>query len=205
MDPAPRYPSSRGGGRAGFIPTGLCPGPCRKPPESRRLLYLAWDFLRYSHEMKQLFGVFVLWLSLLGVAIAEPVPEGPAIPSPPPCAEKTYKEWVESLTRAYLLTANPKILFNLGRCAHNLDKKEDAITYYQKYLQALPEAPNREDVKKWIEEIKASLPPASAPAEAKKEKTTSSGCKEEGTKKTKERKRKKNKKAKESSPPCATP
>jgi tetratricopeptide (TPR) repeat protein len=68
-----------------------------------------------------------------------------------------YKEALESFKLAYRNYADPKILFNLAQCHRQLGNKEEAISFYRKYLNKVPNAPNREDVQNTIDKLNAAL------------------------------------------------
>jgi tetratricopeptide (TPR) repeat protein len=47
------------------------------------------------------------------------------------------------------------LLFNIGQCHANLDEYDEAIFSFKKYLRLLPDAPNRDAVREYIDELEA--------------------------------------------------
>jgi hypothetical protein len=91
-----------------------------------------------------------------------------------------FAEALGSFDRAYALSANPILLYNIGRAAEAELRTERAIGAYQAYLAALPKADNREFVEARLTKLRqlhqsqqsvrsreeGRRPPASAPAPA---------------------------------------
>jgi tetratricopeptide (TPR) repeat protein len=65
-------------------------------------------------------------------------------------ALKKYKE-------AYLLSAAPELLFNIGQCYRNIGQYQEAIGSYRSFLRARPESPNRAQVEQLITDLEAKL------------------------------------------------
>lgn len=55
-----------------------------------------------------------------------------------------YDNALDYFTRAYALSGRPGLLFNIASSAERLRRDEEALRGYQAYLEAMPEAPNRE-------------------------------------------------------------
>src|SRR5207302_9679691 len=68
-----------------------------------------------------------------------------------------YKEALESFKLAYRNFEDPKILFNIAQCHRQLGNKEEAVSFYRKYLSKIPNAPNRDEVQATIDKLNAAL------------------------------------------------
>jgi tetratricopeptide (TPR) repeat protein len=68
-----------------------------------------------------------------------------------------YKDALESFKLAYRNFEDPKILFNIAQCHRQLGNKQEAVDFYRKYLNKVPDAPNREEVQATIEKLNAAL------------------------------------------------
>lgn len=78
-----------------------------------------------------------------------------------------YTEALEHFQAAYELHPDPAFLFNIGQCQRLLGQRESAARSYRAYLSQLPDAPNREQARRFIAELSqpaAAPPPAPAPA-----------------------------------------
>jgi tetratricopeptide (TPR) repeat protein len=64
-----------------------------------------------------------------------------------------YGEAIQEYEAAYLLFADPNLLYNIGQAYRLWDKPEEAIRSYKNYLRHRPDAPNRADVEKRISEL----------------------------------------------------
>jgi len=67
---------------------------------------------------------------------------------------------------AYRLYPDPVFLFNLGQCERQLGHLEDAIRFYRNYLREQPNAANRQEVQRRIEEMEEALKAKAAAAPA---------------------------------------
>ena len=83
-------------------------------------------------------------------------------------------EWEQALVEfkeAYRLKSDASLLYNIAQCHRKLGHVDDALTFYKTYLRRAPEAPNREEVERRIQELEAEQQArkaeAKAPAEAK--------------------------------------
>jgi tetratricopeptide (TPR) repeat protein len=72
-----------------------------------------------------------------------------------------YQEAMDAFTKAYNLTSEPNLLFNLAAAAERLGENDRAIAYYEVYLEEIPNAPDADEVRANIERLKAGPPPAS--------------------------------------------
>lgn len=69
------------------------------------------------------------------------------------------QDWASALDEfkaAYLEQADPAFLFNIGQCQRQLGKYEAASKSFRLYLAQSPDAPNREQAEKLIEDTKAA-------------------------------------------------
>jgi hypothetical protein len=82
-----------------------------------------------------------------------------------------YDKAIEEFELGYAIAPEPQQLYNLAQACRLGKKLEKARDYYHKYLDAVPDATNREvvmtriqEVEKEIEDAKKPPPPAAAPA-----------------------------------------
>jgi tetratricopeptide (TPR) repeat protein len=77
---------------------------------------------------------------------------------------KDYTEANVEWRRAYKLWPEPALLFNRGQALRLGNDPAGALEQYQAYLAALPQAPNRAEVLKFIAQLKkqAARPPNAA-------------------------------------------
>jgi tetratricopeptide (TPR) repeat protein len=64
-----------------------------------------------------------------------------------------YAEAVAEYQAAYLISADPVMLFNIAQCHYFSNQPEEAIRFYKNYLRNSPNAVNRALVEKRIEEM----------------------------------------------------
>lgn len=78
---------------------------------------------------------------------------------------RKFEQAIESFERAYKVYPNAAFLFNLAQAHRMAGNHADAIGFYNNYLRRVPDAPNADDVKKFIAELEAAKnTPAVAPA-----------------------------------------
>ena len=74
---------------------------------------------------------------------------------------------IREFRTAYELTHAPALLFNLAQASRLARKHEDALHFYRGYLRASPDAANRVDAEKFIDELEPLVhedqPAASSP------------------------------------------
>jgi hypothetical protein len=86
-------------------------------------------------------------------------------------------EWpqaIDEFKAAYRVFPDATFLYNIAQCYRKMGNGAEALSFYKNYLRERPEAPNRAEVEKRIEELEASKatqpapvlvpPPALAPA-----------------------------------------
>src|SRR5215471_18685451 len=76
-----------------------------------------------------------------------------------------FTEALQDFKEAYRLRPDPAFLFNIAQCERQLGDLEEAIKFYRSYLRNKPDAPNKREVEKKIDEMKGLI-------EAKKKATT---------------------------------
>src|SRR5688572_5406653 len=64
-----------------------------------------------------------------------------------------YPEAVVEYEAAYLVSADPVMLFNIAQCHRLNNQPEEAARFYKNYLRNAPSAPNRDDVERKIAEM----------------------------------------------------
>jgi tetratricopeptide (TPR) repeat protein len=81
-------------------------------------------------------------------------------------------EWsqaIEMFKAAYRVFPDPNLLYNIAQCYRKMGKPAEALKFYKNYLRERPDAPNRAEVGKRIDEMQAILavrppePPLAAP------------------------------------------
>jgi tetratricopeptide (TPR) repeat protein len=64
-----------------------------------------------------------------------------------------YGEAIDEYENAYLISADPVMLYNIAQCHKQNNQPEEAIRFYKNYLRNAPNASNRNDVEKRIAEM----------------------------------------------------
>lgn len=70
-------------------------------------------------------------------------------------AEARWSEALEDYTSAYEAAPLPGFLFNIGQCHRKLEHWEVAADFFRRYLDAVPDAPNRGDAEDLLAEVEA--------------------------------------------------
>jgi tetratricopeptide (TPR) repeat protein len=85
-----------------------------------------------------------------------------------------YQEAIEAYQKAYLNVEDPVFLYNIAQSHRLNNQPEDAIRFYKNYLRRSPDAANRGEVEKKMEDLQKELddkaknlnkPPAPSPVE----------------------------------------
>ncbi len=144
--------------------------------------------LGFRRSLRLLTLGLALWTG--GRASAQPPPAPPpaaAAPRPPAADAEVdehvaqarrlyllgrYQEAIGEYRRAYELRADPQFLLDTAEAYRQLGATEQALFYYDRYLAAAPNAPNREMVEDRVTELELVRAPApgtglAAPAPAK--------------------------------------
>ena len=66
-----------------------------------------------------------------------------------------YQEALAEYDAAYMAVPDPAYLFNIAQCHRKMGHDKDAVEFYKRYLRAAPNAPNRADVERRIEELES--------------------------------------------------
>lgn len=72
-------------------------------------------------------------------------------------ADGRFADALADFTRAYDLSHRPELLYNIGLAADRLRHDEDAITAFEAYLEALPEAENRAEVQRRLRALRDAV------------------------------------------------
>ncbi|MEM6959063.1 MAG: hypothetical protein AAF645_25505 [Myxococcota bacterium] len=72
-------------------------------------------------------------------------------------ADGRYEEAYENFARAHELSGRHALLFNMGVVAERLRRDEDALAAYRRYLEEVPEAPNRRAVERRIDILQNAI------------------------------------------------
>jgi len=78
-----------------------------------------------------------------------------------------FAEALQDFKEAYRLRPDPAFLFNIAQCERQLGNLEEAIKFYRSYLRNKPDAGNKREIERKIEELKGLI-------DAKKKATTGS-------------------------------
>lgn len=66
-----------------------------------------------------------------------------------------YQEALTEYEAAYMEVPDPAFLFNIGQCHRKMGHDKEAARFYKSYLRNAPNAPNRADVQKRINELES--------------------------------------------------
>ncbi len=68
-----------------------------------------------------------------------------------------FEEALAEYQRAYDVFAAPQLLFNLGQCQRELGNHEQAVFFFERFLEQMPDAPNVETVRGLIVDVRAEM------------------------------------------------
>jgi len=74
-----------------------------------------------------------------------------------------YSAAIEAFTRAHALDPAPILLFNIAQAHWKKGNREEALTFYRRYLETAPDAANREQIEARIRELETPPAPATEP------------------------------------------
>lgn len=74
-----------------------------------------------------------------------------------------FETALSSYSRAHELSGLAGFLFNIGVCHHRLEHWAEAADFLERYLEAVPDAPNRGDAEELLREARLHLPPPAPP------------------------------------------
>jgi hypothetical protein len=66
---------------------------------------------------------------------------------------KEFPEALAEFKNAYRIVQDPAFLFNIAQCYRKLGQDAEALDYYRNYVRRFPNAPNRAEVDRRIQEI----------------------------------------------------
>lgn len=72
-------------------------------------------------------------------------------------SEARYEEALEHFEAAYEQSGRPALLFNIGQCHDRLRQDQQAVDAFERYLQAQPQAANREAVENRLRTLREIL------------------------------------------------
>jgi hypothetical protein len=64
-----------------------------------------------------------------------------------------YRPALEEFKQAYVLHEDPAFLYNIAQCHRQLGNHREAITFYKRFLNESPRAPNRREIERLIGEL----------------------------------------------------
>lgn len=70
---------------------------------------------------------------------------------------KEYSEALAQFKNAYRVVSDPVFLFNIAQCHRLLGQLEEALDFYRNYLRRAPQAQNRAEVDRRVEELEREL------------------------------------------------
>jgi outer membrane protein assembly factor BamD (BamD/ComL family) len=76
---------------------------------------------------------------------------------------KEYSEALAEFKNAYRVVQDPAFLFNIAQCYRKLGQDVEALDYYRNFVRRFPNAPNRGEVDRRIQEIEKELDNRPAP------------------------------------------
>ena len=68
-----------------------------------------------------------------------------------------WPQAIEEFKAAYRTFPDPTLLYNIAQCHRKMGNPTEALNFYKKYLRERPDAPNRNEVEKRIDELQAVL------------------------------------------------
>ena len=77
-----------------------------------------------------------------------------------------YRAALDEFKAAYVEHEDPAFLYNIAQCHRQLGNYPEAITFYKRFLNESPKAPNRKEIQRLIAELEGKVgetPPAAAP------------------------------------------
>jgi tetratricopeptide (TPR) repeat protein len=78
-----------------------------------------------------------------------------------------YRAALQEFKRAFLFKEDAVFLYNIAQCHRQLGEREEALTFYRRYVAAAPDAQNRAQVERIISELQSPRPaPAPPPVAA---------------------------------------
>jgi hypothetical protein len=69
-----------------------------------------------------------------------------------------FSEALAEYQAAYLAAPDPALLFNIAQCHRRMGNRAEASDYYRKYLRSAPQAPNRAEVERRLQELEGPRP-----------------------------------------------
>src|SRR5437868_6288158 len=63
-----------------------------------------------------------------------------------------YQEAIDEYQKAYEISGDPPMLYNIAQAYRLAEQPAEAVRYYRRFLQRMPNARNREDVERKIGE-----------------------------------------------------
>jgi len=77
--------------------------------------------------------------------------------------QKQFADAIREFNKAYRLDPNPVLVFNMARAFEELQQYDSAIEYYRKYLEMLPETPDRKMVEESVRTLEILKKQAATP------------------------------------------
>jgi tetratricopeptide (TPR) repeat protein len=77
--------------------------------------------------------------------------------------DQDYERAAQAFEAASRLSSDPIYLYNLAQARRKQGRLQDAVTAFEGYLKAAPDAPNRAAVQRTLSELRGQLPPVPAP------------------------------------------
>jgi tetratricopeptide (TPR) repeat protein len=75
-----------------------------------------------------------------------------------------YLDALHEFEAGYRLAPLPLFLYNMGQACRHAGLAARAIENYERYLEAVPDAPEREEVEKYLRELRAATSPSPSPS-----------------------------------------
>src|SRR5450432_4044041 len=74
-----------------------------------------------------------------------------------------YRAALDEFKQAYVAHEDPAFLYNIAQCHRQLGNHREAITFYKRFLNESPKAPNRKEIEHLIGELEVKAAGAAPP------------------------------------------
>jgi hypothetical protein len=75
-----------------------------------------------------------------------------------------YRAALDEFKQAYVAHEDPAFLYNIAQCHRQLGNHREAITFYKRFLNESPKAPNRKEIERLISDLEVKTAGAPPPA-----------------------------------------
>jgi hypothetical protein len=75
-----------------------------------------------------------------------------------------YRAALDEFKQAYVAHEDPAFLYNIAQCHRQLGNHREAVTFYKRFLNESPKAPNRKEIERLISDLEVKAASAAPPA-----------------------------------------